>query len=176
MRLQMNLKSDGRVVIVLLIFAIICYCSCCFLSHLFCLFLFDGNGLPEKIVSFFPGHSKSRLVRLSLQLKREFFTSKQWIASCWEIAVCFVGFFTRILKGLWQVLSNRVGHPCLRYQMMPSSGKFIASSLEKLLFTQRFLHSLPAWFHWGKPEQGCVINELWQAFCLSGREVPAIYF
>lgn len=97
----------------------------------------------------------------------------QRVASCWGIMARFMGFFARTRKGPWQVLSNSVGHPRLRHQAMPSSSRFIAVALEKLLFTQHFLRRPLAWFHWRKPEQGCVVNELWQAFCLSGREAPA---
>lgn len=143
MRLQINLKSEGRVVLVLLMFAVIWYCSCCCLPHVSWRYSWWTQTVYQsKLPGFALGVAK---VHLSLQLQWEVCTSKQWIA--------------------W-------------HQMMLSrrSGKFITASLEKLLFTQLFLHRPPAWSHWRKPEQGCVINELWQAFCLSGREVPAISF
>lgn len=159
--------------IVLLIFAVTWYCSCCFLPDHFSLWM---QTVSQSTLPTLPWHSKSRLVHLSLQLKREVFASKQRLHPAEELLFGVLSFFTRSLKGLWQVLSNSVGHPCLRRQMVPRTGKFIALCLEKLLFTQRFLHRMPAWFHWRKPEQGCVINELWQAFCLSGREVPATSF
>lgn len=75
-----------------------------------------------------------------------------------------------------QILTGYVeqhGSPHLRHQAKPSSSEFIALAPEKLVFAQRFLCSPVAWFHWKKTERGCPANELWQAFCLSGREAPA---